>query len=64
MDAPAEGPYGDIGAMMEAQFAIMYPLKDLSIKMHARSVRLRGSKGIRLSKTACLWLSRKVIHVG
>ena len=64
MDAPTKSPYGDIGAMMEAQFAMMYPLKDSSIRMHARSVRARGTKGIKLSKVACLWLSRKVIHVG
>ena len=48
----------DIGPMLQAQFAIFKPYSDTGLKMAALSTRLRGKKGIQLSKATCLWLSR------
>ena len=54
----------DTGALMEAQFAVMRPLSSTGMRLRAQSERLRGNKGIQLSKAACLWLSRTVTNVG
>lgn len=54
----------DIGAMMEAQFAVFRPYSKTGMRLKAVSERARGKKGIKLSAVACLWLSRKVTNVG
>ena len=61
-----EDPYRDIGAMMEVQLAIMQPWSKTGIRMARTSTNLRGQPKlpIMLSAAACLWLSRKVKHVG